>query len=215
MLVIGALLLISFALLLFSRIAKTRSMSSAFVLLGMAVWSVACFHGWKNNSALNALVGFPLIFFLICDLIARPILRRRVIPPCVRVRRLRSDITNIIEYFGLFSAIAFVIYLLVTGSLLSFGIRWLGLAAISIIIFLVLDLVEKTEICGNGIWQNGRLQPWEEYKYFSWKRRTEESIELRFVSKSWISDSTRLTVPFEGRQAVLQLLGANLPDLSV
>ncbi len=215
MLVIGALLVISFALLLFGRIAKTRSICAAFLVLSGAVWSTAYFFGWRNDTAssvLGVLMGFPLISFLITNLIARPVLRRRVISPCIPVRIIRSGIA----YIALILLVALGIFLLVTGSLRSFGMTvFAGLVTTSVIIYLILDLIEKTEIWGNGVWQNGSLQAWEDYKCFSWKHETEESIELRLEPKSWIGGSTRLTVPFEDRQAVLQLLEANLPDLSV
>ena len=90
----------------------------------------------------------------------------------------------------------------------------LGPMIVSLIICLILTLLEKIEICGNGVWQWGTLHPWEEYESFSWKWKTKDSVELRLVSKLWICSSTRLMVPPEDREAVQQLLEANLPNLN-
>jgi hypothetical protein len=212
---IAVLLLTAFALLLFGKIAKKRGTGLVLVCLGMAVWGVAAFLSLRIDDAFIAIMGFLVISGPICDLIAVPILRRRVIPPCVRAKRYQSGIANIILVFSSFLFIAFAIFLLVTGRLDSFGmIILLGLATVSIIISLIPLLFQRIEICGNGVWQYGRFWPWEEYESFSWQWKTEDRVELWLVPKSWTCPSTRLTVPREDREAVHQLLEANLPDLS-
>jgi hypothetical protein len=213
--VIAVLLLISFALVLFGKIAKTRGMNLGFFCLGMAVWSVGAWLllAEKNDSAILVILSFPPTSGAIADLIARPIWRRRVIPPCVRVERLSQSGIAMTIVFLLF--IAFFIYFLVTEeSLHSFGmIIFFGLMTVPVIICLIQVRFEKIEICGNGVWQDGRLWPWAEYESFSWKRKTADSVELRLVSKS-LSWTTQLMVPPEDRETVHQLLDAHLPDLN-
>jgi len=141
----------------------------------------------------NAVVGFLIMSIAISGLIAIPILRKRVVPPCIRVKGYRSGIYNII---GSFFAVAFCI-LFLTESLRSLKMMLLlGPFMVSLIILLILILFEKIEICENGVWQWDGLQLWEEYESFSWKWKTQDDVELRLVSKSWLG-SARLIVPPE------------------
>ena len=84
---IAVLLLISFALLLYAKIAKTQRMYPVFLWLGVAVGLVAMHLEYLMSSDNFAVFGFLLLFQPISDLIALPILRNRVMPPCVRVRK--------------------------------------------------------------------------------------------------------------------------------
>ena len=151
------------------------------------------------------------------ELIAIPILRRRVMHPCVRAKILLSGIYRIIRSIWFFFVIAFFVFFLLTESLerlrSSGMILLLGPGTGASIIFLILILFEKIEICGNGLWQFNRLLPWEEYESFSWEWKTESHVELKLVSRTW-GWSTSLIVLPEDREAVQQLLEANLPDLS-
>jgi len=176
--------------------------------MGLAVWNVAVFLVWKDDYLFNAILGLAILFGAISNLIAIPILRRRVTPPCIRVRRHRAAKYNIIMSF---LVIAFVIFLLIE-SLHSFRmLLLLGPMIASLIIYNILILFEKIEICGNGVWGYGGLRPWEEYESFYWKWKTKDSVELRLVSKSW-RRPTRLMARPEDREAVQKLLEANLPD---
>jgi hypothetical protein len=211
---IAGLLLIAFALILFSMIAKTPWMRLVFFLLGMAVYIVVCSHAvhtLRNEDDVMAFSGFALLSIVIAHLIAIPIWRKRVVmPPCVRVKRASQsgNIAMIILF------IAFVIFFLVTGSFRGIGqMIFFGLLVVLMTINLIRPLFEKIEICGNGVWEWGRLWPWEEYKSFLWWN-TEDRVVLRLVPKSWIWPATRLVVPREDHEAVHQLLAGNLPDLS-
>jgi hypothetical protein len=209
---IGALLLIAFALMLFGRITKRRGMSWVFPLLGIAAWIVVsplAIHGLSNDDRF-ALGGLFLFSMFIANLIAIPILRRRVIPPCVRVKGA-SQSGNI----AMIIVIALVIFLLVTGRFHPFGLMiFFGLLVVFMIITLIRSLFGKTEICGNGVWQSGSFGLWEEFESFSWQWKTKDSVVLNLVPKSWVWPTTRLVVPREDREAVQQLLEANLPDLN-
>jgi hypothetical protein len=208
--IVAVLLLMSFALFLFGRIAKSRRMFWVFAFLGLAVWNVALFLTWKNDYVFNAILGSAVMFGAISDLIAIPILRRRVIAPCVRVTKLQGRIANIILPFFFIASIIFFVAL----SFYSFGMMLLlGPMIASMIIVFILALFEKTDICGNGVWCT-KLQPWEEYESFSWNEKSDDGVELRLISKSWIAGQTRLMVSPEDREAVQQLLEANLPDQS-
>jgi len=89
-----------------------------------------------------------------------------------------------------------------------------GLMTASMIIYLILVLSERVEVCGNGVWQAQGLRPWEVYESFSWKGETKDGVELVLLPKSWIDSRDRLLVVPEDREAVHQLLEANLPDRS-
>jgi hypothetical protein len=203
---------ISLVLFLLGRIAKTRRMSSVFFWSGIAVCSVAAFLTSDNEYSCYAIMGFVPVSGPISDVIAIPIVRRRVMPPCVRAEKCQNRILMIA---GLLSVIAFFVFLLVTESYRSLKMMLLlGPCAVVMIMGLILELFGKTEICGNGLWQYCELQPWEDFKFFSWKWNRDDSVDLRLVSKSWICPSTRLMVRPEDREAVQQLLEENLPDLS-
>lgn len=208
------LLLIAFAMILFSRIAKNRRIRWVLLCLGAGVWSVvSCWIGTRgNDGAFLALLGFPLISAASSDLIALPILRRRVILPCFRVRR-----TPLYKTVHSFFLIAIGILILAW----SFGspklMLWSVLVTASIIIYLVLVLSERVEVCGNGVSQYRGVRPWEDYESFSWKGKTKYGVELWLMPKSWRSwvvPSDRLLVAPGDREAVQQLLEGHLPDQS-
>ncbi len=174
---------------------------------------VAAFLARNNDDAYDATIGFAWLSVAIADLIAIPILRRRLIPPCVRVKKA-SQSGAIAMTVVSFLFTAFVIFLLVTKSLRSFGMMiFMGLTTVSIIIYLILGLFEKIQICGNGVWRNGWFSSWEEFKSFSWQWKTKDSVELKLSYRSWIWP-TRLVVTREDRETVHQLLEANLPEVS-
>jgi hypothetical protein len=204
--IVAVLLVISFALFLSARITKTRRTLSVSSWLGGAASSAAVFLAWENDYAVTA-IGFLCASIVISELIAVPILRRRVIPPCIRVREAGQD--GIIMIIAALLFIAFVVFLLVTGMTLGYG-----LITAYMIIIVVLRLFKKTEICGNGLWQNRSLQPWEEFRSFSWTGKTEDGAELRLDPSLTVLSETRLLVSPEEREAVQQILEANLPDQS-
>jgi hypothetical protein len=188
-------------------------MEWVFLFSGMALWIVAVRLTWENDNINNAALGCLFLSIAVSDLIAGPILRRRVKPPCVRLRPIQNGAFNIVLTFFF---VAFVVFLLVSGGLHSLRrLLLMGPIMVSMLIYILLDLFQKIEICRNGVWQNGRLQPWEDYEAFSWKRISTDSIELRLVSKSWICRSTRLTASHEDREAVLKLLEPNVPEISL
>lgn len=207
-------LLIFTALCVFAAIAKTWKMISVFFCLGMAVAVIAVFLARNNPFSSEAILGIPFLSFALSNLITRPILRRRVVPPCVRVENLdQGGWERPIVLFVLLASFVFMVA--VTESLHSAGIiLFMGFVLGSLIISYIIHQVGKAEICGNGVWHSGRLHPWDEYESFSWEKKTEDSVELRLVSKSRYSCSMRLMAPPENRDAARQLLGANLPDLS-
>ena len=90
-----------------------------------------------------------------------------------------------------------------------------GLITVSMIIFIILFVFGKIEICGNGVWLDERFYRWQEFESFYWKGQTKDGLELRLVSKSWLCRTTRLMARPEDREAVQQLLEANLPDLTL
>ncbi len=210
--VIAVLLLIIFALLLFARIAKTRTMEWVFGGSAMAVCIGVMFLRWKDDSTFIATVGFVFLCGAISDLIAIPIVRRRTLPPCVRVKDLGYG--RIAGIIAVLVVVALWLFSLVTRSIFSLEDNiFLGLIAVSFIINFAIAQFGKTEICRNGVCQNGRLYSWQQYESFAWGK-TEDSVELNLVSESWSYPSARLMVPPEHREAVQRLLETDLPDLS-
>jgi ankyrin repeat protein len=219
--VIAVLLLLTFVLILFAKIAKTRRMRSVFLCLTLAVWCVVAYQAYlMPYDFYDAfwIFSLPFVFQAIADLIALPILRRRVIPPCVRVRRTQIY-KIVVSFFCIAFGILFVNVSFSSPRMMLFA----GIMTASMIIYLILSLSERVEVCGNGVWQYGGLhglqwlRPWEEYESFSWKGETKDSVVLWLVPKSWrswIFPCDRLLVAPEDREAVHQLLEANLPDLS-
>jgi len=217
-LLIAVLFVILFVLLLFGKTAKTRRMELVFSFGGLGVCFIVFFIYPEFMSV--APIGFFCVLSPMADLIARPILRKRVMPPCVRVKVL-SQIGNrigIALIILLFLGLSLFIFSLVTESSRSLeGTVLLALLIASIVIHLILVLPEKQEICGNGIWYCGTLQMWGKYESFSWITTDKEAVvELAISGKKPYEffSTLRLVVPPESREAVHQLLEANLPELS-
>jgi hypothetical protein len=184
---IAVLLVISFILLLFRSIAKTLSMREIFLCAAIAMGLVAVSLTPRSDDyAHSSILGFLCASIIIFELIAIPISRRRVIPPCVRVRDAGQD--RILCIIGALFFVAFVVYLMVTSGM---TLRY-GIIPAYFIIIAVLRLFEKTEICSNGLWQNGKLQRWEDYESFSWKWNRDDNVELWLISKSWLKLQTPL-----------------------
>ncbi len=211
--VIVVWLLIVFAVLLFSRIAKTPRMRSDLIWLGLALWSAPMFLTSGNKSAQDATFYFPLLSLALSDLLAVPIFRRRITPPCVRVTKLREGWAAFI--IGVFLGVAIVIYLLIAEGLRSLAGIVLGSIPVLVIVFSIISVCLPPEICGNGVWQDGKSQPWEEFAYFAWRPNEKYGVELSIETKSVDCNSALVTVPREDREAVQQLLKAHLPDRSM
>jgi hypothetical protein len=205
--VFAGLLLIAFAFLFFGKISKNRWMSVVLGCLGCIVWFIAVSLQGKDVYMFNVGLGFMILFNPVFDLIAMPILRRRLVAPCIPVKKYRATIYNIIILFLLFAAIIFAIIVTLRDFMF---LPIFGPAVVSYIIWGVFIVLGKIEICRNGVWKDERLYSWEDYKYFSWALNPHDNFELRLVSK-WGS-TMRLVVPLEAREAVSQLLEANLPD---
>jgi hypothetical protein len=215
---IAALLLISFGLLVFARIAEKRRMRSVLLFWATAAWGVAGLlsgqQGWHD--AFWVMLGFLFVFLLLSTLIARPVIRRRVQLPCVRVREPTP--ARFFDIIAPFVPIAFAVFMIVAGDSRSFGriLFWGGLMC-NELISLLDSLLGRIEICRNGLWQNGMLRPWEECQSFSWNWKARHSIELTLVTKSeWLGTrwSTRLVVRPEDWEAVRRLLEPHVPDLT-
>ena len=211
---IAALLLISFALIVLVKIAQTWRMYWIFLSLEIAVWIVIMklLYG-RNFSEFTPILGLAISSSAVSDLIKVPIWRSRVVPPCVRVKIPGQIWANIIYLFFAFLFVVFLIYLPFIHGWRPFGMTaYMGFTTAAFITWFILILFEKIEICGNGLWRNGGLQPWKKYESFSWNQYTTDGNELRLVSKSGLF--TSLVVPPEDRQTVQQILEPNLPELT-
>ena len=216
---IAVLLVIVFALTLLGKIAETREMHWVLTLLAIAVWIVIMkLLDVRNVSEFWPILGLALLSVAVSDLIAIPIWKRRFVTPCVRVTKLgQSRILYIISSLSFFLSIAWLIHSPVTDGWHPFGNTvFLRLMLVTGIIWFILNLFDKIEICWNGLWQKGRLQPWDRYKTFYWQHNTTDRDELRLVPKSELltSNPTRLLVPPEDRETVQHILEPNMQELT-
>lgn len=207
---IVALYVISLPLLLLARIAKTERMKSVSFCIGGVAAIAAFYLVWKNEAEVWPTFCFALIYLAASDLIERRNMRRRIIPPCVRVKVLGRD-TAVVIGVVIFFAIFLVMVLKPESWRFSFGwIMVLGLLTY----FPIQKFFDKVLICRNGVWHSGMLNSWDEYKSFSWFRKATDNAELRLEGTSWLSGATRLLVSPEDRESVHELLEAHLPELT-
>ena len=91
-----------------------------------------------------------------------------------------------------------------------------GLMTAVPIIYLILLLSEKVEVCGNGVWKYRMavVATVGSLRILLLGRKTKDSVVLLLIPKKASYPSDRLLVAHEDREAVHQLLAANLPDLS-
>ncbi len=178
----------------FSRLAITLTFAVAFlVLFGPLKAKLICMH--------------LVAAITLSDFVARPILRQRVIPPCVRVSRLGERILGIVMLVPMpFVFIDFYFE--------GHFSRWQGPAALSMLIsvtaFLILFSFQRSEICANGLWYNGMLYEWDACESSSWTPQDGQLIvDLKFGKRR---NQMHLVVPPENREAARQLLEANLSN---
>jgi hypothetical protein len=210
--IIAGLLLVTFIWFLLGRIVRTRRTFSVYFWLGMAAWGIAAYLSPHDDYVHNAVVGLPLLFIAVSDVIAGPVWRRRVIPPCVRAKRPESMAGKV--FVGIVGI--GIIISMISDSLHSLSNMLLaGPLTAAMIIWVVLALFEKIEICANGILVASRLRPWDEFESFAWERKGNERVELRLRRKSSVWRWIRLVVPPEDREAAQQILEAHLVDTSM
>jgi hypothetical protein len=211
--------LISFVCLILSRIAKDRRRDSPLIYMAvLGFTAVAFLTGGMDIQSAMVVMGFLILSLAVAELIARSILRRRIIPPRVRVQR--SNNSNIPLILIGFVVVSSGLYPLIQDFQEILTRRCFGtivlyaLAMAAFVIILGFTIFEKIEICGNGVWDRGRLSPWYEYASFEW-HETADRVELKLWSKSSpTARPTLLTVPPESRETVQLLLVSNLPNLS-
>lgn len=185
---IGVLLGVSFALILSSKIAKAQGTGSDFYLfLGMAVWGAVMVLTMGDDAISEPVLACGLVFLAVSDLVVLILSRRQVAHPSVRVHRLDRGrrIAGPIIFIGGFLLILLPIYVIPAGYFHSFGrmLQW-GLWTVSLVIWFILALLERIEICGNGVWQHSTLQPWEEFGSFSWTGKTKDGFGLKLDPKN-------------------------------
>lgn len=216
MFAIAILLCVSFALILSSKIAKAQG-PDLNLFLGMAVWGAVMLLTAGDDAIFGPVLACGLVFLAVSDLVVLILSRRQVAPPSVRVHKLDRGrrIAGPIIFFGGFLFILFLLYMIPTRYFHSFGrmLEW-GLWTVTIAIWFILALLERIEICGNGVWQHSTLQPWEEFGSFSWTKETKDGLGLKLDPKNTALAETRLQVRPKDREVVQQILKANLPDQS-
>jgi hypothetical protein len=209
---IAVLLLISFVLIVFSRIMKTRGMRGVFLFLALLTWNVALFLSPVVPHGCSPVLGLGILSMAISEVIGAVFWSRRVLRPCVHVKRYHNVVGNIA---GAILCIGFLIYQ-VSSSLPSWNtIIYVALVSVGFTSFFVQHLFDNIEICANGVLLGSELKRWEEYESFAWKREKDDGVHLKLYWKSWPGRATRLIVPPEDRETTQQLLDANLQDLTV
>ncbi len=144
---------------------------------------------------------------------------RRIPPPCVRVRRSRRrlPVRQVVSVLCWPAVVLLLVYLWQRNTSWE-TFSFVGCLSIMITAGVNFRPPEKIVICGKGLLLNDELRPWGQYyECFFWKGETKDGAELRLPLKYWITESplTRLVVAPEDREAVQQILEANLPDRSM
>jgi hypothetical protein len=170
-----------------------------------------------DDAIFEPVLACGFVFFAVTDLVALILSRRQVVHPSVRVHRLdrARRIASPIVYIGGFLLIPFLLYVIPAGFFHSFGrmLQW-GLWTVALVIWFILALIERIEICGNGLWDESTLQPWDEFRSFSWTGETKDGLGLKLYPKNTVLAEKRLLVRPQDREAVQQLLEAKLPERS-
>jgi hypothetical protein len=209
---IALLLVVSFVLMVFGRIAKKRTMFTVLRLLGCGAWMAAVFLSIGRDYALTIL-SLLCLFSAVSDAIAVPVFRRRAIPPCVREKRSWRYVAIVIASYCFGAAILIYLMVLESRRSLNFALNMAPLVP-ALIISAVLSLFERTEICANGVLLGSRLSPWEDYESFAWEQKKDDKVELRLKRKSDVWQWLRLVVSPENHEAAQKILVAHLPDTS-
>jgi hypothetical protein len=168
------------------------------------------------ESGSDVILGLLLFSSFLSELFTRPILRRRVIPPRVRV--------TVIPQRSPLCIIVWTVVLLPTimSALLypEESFKWITsvptiLAFASIGGFFIMMLLGYSEICASGLWLNGTLVGWNNYESSSWAMKDKKAVvELAIAGRRPYEfySSLLLAVPPENVEAAKQLLEANLVD---
>jgi hypothetical protein len=228
MLVIAVLLGLSLASFLTAKIAKALDMSyEKFLRLGFlfsgAPLVLVIILGERKGPEFLAWFGFYFLIFTVFHLIAAFRSKGEATPPCVPVNRSgQGRVARTAKEVASVLLVGFVFYFAARGSLPSLGrmsgsdMLGCGFFAVAVIIVGFLRLFQTDEICGNGLLDGSdykpKLRPWEAYESFSWKEETKDGAELRLQAKSEDQEMTPLIARPEDREAVQQILEANLPD---
>jgi hypothetical protein len=206
------LIIATFFSMLFSRIATTPRTNRLFSYLAMglltAVLVLTVRPGYVEPA--SALLVLPAA--VLSDIVARLFLKRTTLPPRVRVKGVSRSSGAFMIVLLLFIPLLLFLSVVEASRFADMTPNPILLLLASAIAYLVFLLFQKTEICGNGIWLDGTLRPWDAYESYSW---TEAGlIELKPSSRSWLSPSRsmRLEAPPESLEAAKQLLETNLSN---
>jgi hypothetical protein len=215
---IAVALCASFALLLSSAIARSKGRSGSLSFwCGILAWFFADLLAVENKPAYEWTVVAPFVLLPGPELVACFISKRRLSPPHVRVKRVGKGVMGIVFYVIGALALVFFCYLAVTGIFPRVGgLVTLGLLTVLFIVVFASERYSKPELCGNGFWKGlgstPGLQPWEEFRSFSWTGETELGIELRLEPRREDNEAIQLMALLEDREVVRRLLEAHLPE---
>jgi hypothetical protein len=159
-------------------------------------------------------VIFLLIFsFVLSDfLFIRPLLRRRVIPPCVRVRSYIQGVRLVMEGAFVLIALGLMAYLPPERSTRLPMVISATLGFVSYGVFLIGTVYQRPEICANGVWYDGSFHEWSSFKCFAWREQGDKTVVELVYPEELSRPSKRIIVPPENCEAARKLLEANLPE---
>lgn len=231
MLVVAVLLGLSLASFLTAKIAKALDMSDKrffrlgvlFCLAAGAPFAAVLLLQERYDSDNLAFGAGCLLVCVVSDLIATFKSKGEVIPPCVPVKSPgQGRVARTAKAVAYYLLMGFVFYFAVRRSLPFLGrmsgwdILACGFFAMAAMVRGFQSLFQRVEICGNGLLDQTasppKLRPWEAYESFSWTEETKDGVELRLQAKSADHGTTPLIVRPDDREAVQQILEANLPD---
>ncbi len=223
---IALLLGLSWTLILTAKIAKMLDMSYKMFLRFGVLSCVAAGTPWilviilkvRNDPESLFWASWPILCHEVFGLISA-FSKGDVVPPCVPVKRPgQGRIARTAKELASFLLMGFVLYFAARGPFPSLGqmsgwdMLGCGLFTMAAIILGYRSLFQRVEVCGNGLWHEVTIKPWEAFESYSWTGETKDGVELRLQAKSAGGGTTPLMVLFEDREVVRQILEANLPN---
>lgn len=198
--------------------AAARRRFELLFSIATAIALLLCFLGESTEyTELSRPAIFLLTFsFVLSDLLfIRPLLRRRVIPPCVRAKTFTQGLWLVIIGLLVFFVLVLVAFPLPWGRMSLPVLISQSLCLVSICGLLISKVRPHAEICANGLWYDGALLEWTRFERFAWREEGDKTVvEVLYSRELWspVSPSARMIVPPENCQAAKKLLEANLVE---
>jgi hypothetical protein len=217
------IIIVSSALSFFAGIStKSREqkwLTMSVVAMMLLLFGVSAFY--KFNTELNVDLSATYLYFMafgavIPRLIANIVNQNRLESPAIFIKRK----TKPLQWILVFSLWAFLTVMILRPNTISisdgmpiydedyFRSR-IGILFFTIpsTIFLIIGMLQRTAFCSNGLFYNGLLFDWSDFKSYAWKN---EWLEME---KRFIKANVQLLIPSEDKQAIEELLTMKVKEV--